>query len=71
MPLFSSKGVPLRRSQMILRNSATLKVHHTEHSLGIGMPLFSGKGVPLHCSLIILWNTFPFGVHPTQKGLSM
>ena len=69
IPLFSSKGVPLHRSLIVLWNTSSIVVHPTQIVLGIGIPLFSSKGVPLHRSLIVLYNPLSGIVHRTQKYL--
>ena len=71
MPLFGSKGVPLQGCLIVLWNTFSICVHHTQIVLGTGIPLFSSKGEPLQGNLIVLWDTSPFFVHHTQIVLGI
>ena len=44
-------------TDMILYDTLSLAMHHTQIVLGNGISLFGSEGVPLHRSLIVLGNT--------------
>jgi hypothetical protein len=70
-PLLGSKPVPFHGSLIILRNTLSVVVHHTQIELGSGIPLFRSKFPPLRSSLIVLGNTLSFAVHQTQIELGI
>ena len=51
---------------IMLYDTLSREVHHTQIELRICKPLFGSESIPLHRSLIVLWNTISFAVHPTQ-----